>query len=112
MPGASNEYKVWRDVKKYGVYGDGIKDDWEAIQRAITDGQRCGVDCSATSTRGAIIYFPPGKYLISRPIVQYYYTSFIGHPTQRPNIKPRFDFQGIALIDTDFYDPKRYGENW
>jgi glucan 1,3-beta-glucosidase len=105
-------YKVWRDVMKYGATGNGVDDDWQAIQRAITDGNRCGANCNATSTKGVIIYFPPGKYLISRPIIQYYYTAFVGKPAQRPVIRPRSDFKGIALIDTDFYVPKGHGQNW
>ena len=113
MPGASNGHKVFRDVRvDYGAVGDGVTDDWTAIQRAVTDGGRCGVNCNATSTKGAVVYFPPGKYAISRPIVQYYYTSFIGHATSRPIIKALPNFKGIALIDTNFYDDEHGGENW
>jgi glucan 1,3-beta-glucosidase len=80
--------------------------------RAVTDGNRCGSNCKSTSTKGAIIYFPPGEYLISRPIVQYYFTVFIGHPVNRPVIKGSSKFRGIALIDTDVYIPDGNGEQW
>lgn len=88
--------------------------------RAVTSGdpkfrddlQRCGADCSATSTRGAMVYFPPGEYLISKPIVQYYYTAFAGHPVNRAKIRGSKDFKGIALIDTDVYIPMAKGAEW
>jgi glucan 1,3-beta-glucosidase len=80
--------------------------------KAVTEGDRCGKDCDATSTKGAIIYFPPGKYLISQPIVQYYFTIFIGHPLKRPTIVGSKTFEGFSLIDTDaYYDDKSNPDN-
>jgi pectate lyase-like protein len=79
---------------------------------AIVAGNRCGQGCKSTSAKGAIIYFPPGTYLISRPIVQYYYTVFTGHPEDRAVIKGSKNFVGMALIDTDVYIPGGNGENW
>jgi hypothetical protein len=120
QPYAGKGYTVFRDVKKFGAKGDGKHDDWEAIMKAVKSGdpkynsevQRCGADCNATSTRGALVYFPPGDYLISKPIMQYYYTAFAGHPISRANIKGRKDFKGIALIDTDYYIPDTKGAEW
>jgi hypothetical protein len=112
MPYAGKGYKVWRDVTKYGAKGNDKDDDLRAIQRAIFDGNRCGEKCNATSIKGAVIYFPPGKYRISRPLIQYYYTSFIGDPHHRPVIKPTLEFKGIALIDTDVYVKNGGGANW
>lgn len=112
MPYAGDGYKVFRNVKDYGARGDGILDDHKAIQLAITDGNRCWADCGATSTKGAIVYFPPGKYAISKPIIQYYYTAFIGHPADKPTIKGLSHFEGIALIDTNFYIDNANGANW
>jgi glucan 1,3-beta-glucosidase len=83
--------------------GGGHTDDWQAITYAIIDGHRCGSDCNATSTKGAIIYFPPGAYLNSKPIVQYYFTVFFGHSVDNPTILGGKDFEGIFLIDTDIY---------
>jgi pectate lyase-like protein len=106
---------VFRNVKNYGARGDGKQDDWQYIMKAITEGGRCGERCNATTTKGAIIYFPPGRYKISRPIVQYYYTMFVGNYGQRATIVGSNKFEGIALIDTNVYyekskNPK--GENW
>jgi glucan 1,3-beta-glucosidase len=111
MPYAGAGYKVFRNVRDYGAKGNGDNDDWVAINRAISDGNRCGEGCSATSTKGAIIFFPPGNYTISKPIVQLYYTTFIGDPEDRPYISPSRDFSGMALIDTDSYSDVD-GQNW
>ena len=40
----------------------------------------------------AFVYFPPGTYLVSTPIIQYYYTQFVGDPTNKPTIKGSFNF--------------------
>ena len=45
----------------YGAKGDGITDDTRAIQAAIS--------ANVHSANGAILYFPAGVYLVSRPIV-------------------------------------------
>lgn len=74
-PGA---YKVFRNVKDYGAKGDGATDDSNAINLAISQGDRCGPGCGSSTISPAIVYFPPGKYLISRPLLQFYYTQFIG----------------------------------
>jgi glucan 1,3-beta-glucosidase len=103
---------VFRDVTKYGAKGDGKTDDWLAISYAIMDGSRCGENCNATSSKGAIVYFPPGTYLISKPIIQYYFTVFVGHPKKRAVIKGSKKFEGIALIDTDVYIENGNGANW
>lgn len=65
-------------MKSYGAVGDGNADDTAAINNAVTDGNRCGLNCGSTSTLQAVIYFHPGTYLVSGSIVQYYYTQFIG----------------------------------
>ncbi|KAF2434278.1 pectin lyase-like protein [Tothia fuscella] len=108
----SSDYPVVRNVKDYGAKGDGQTDDWEYIMNAITKGDRCGEGCNATSTKGAIIYFPPGTYSISKPIVQYYFTQFVGDPVRRPTIMGRKGFKGIALIDTDVYIDGGNGAEW
>jgi hypothetical protein len=87
----------------YNATGKGLVDDHAAIMAAMTDGDRCGKDCPSTSIKGAIIYFPPGDYLISKPIMQYYFTVMVGHPTSRPRIIGSENFRGIALIDTNRY---------
>jgi hypothetical protein len=114
QPLAGDNYPVFRDVTKppYNAKADGKTDDWAAIMRAVTDGRTCGQGCAATSTKGSIVYFPPGDYIISKPIIQYYYSAFVGHPVRRPRIMPTKSFEGIALIDTDVYIENGNGENW
>ncbi|KAK3175587.1 hypothetical protein K4F52_010138, partial [Lecanicillium sp. MT-2017a] len=58
--GEDISYKVFRNVKDYDAKGDGITDDTKAINRAISDGNRCGADCYGSSVKGAVVYFPPG----------------------------------------------------
>ena len=50
--------------------------------------------------------------MISSPIVQYYFTQFVGDPTTKPTIKGTFNFTGIALFDSDFYIPGGDGAEW
>lgn len=93
--GGSDSYKVYRNVKDYGAKGDGVTDDSAAINRAISDGQRCGQGCAGSTTEPALIYFPPGTYIVSKVLTLYYYTMLIGHPTCLPVIKAskRFEIQ-------------------
>lgn len=51
-----------------------------------------------------MVYFPPGTYLVSRPIIQLYYTQFVGDAVTLPTIKAAPTFQGMAVIDADPYD--------
>jgi hypothetical protein len=62
---AGSGYKFYRDVTSYGAKGDGVNDDTEAINAAIKDGDRCGLECGNTFSKGAIIYFPVSPYLRS-----------------------------------------------
>ncbi|KAK4247523.1 glucan 1,3-beta-glucosidase [Corynascus novoguineensis] len=95
QPLAGTNYKFYRDVTDYGAKGDGVHDDTEAINAAIQDGNRCGLECGNTFIKGAIIYFP-----------------FIGHPIDRPIILGCETFSGIALFDTDPYIPGGNGAQW
>jgi len=76
----------------------------------VSDGNRCGFKCDSTTTTPAIVYFPPGTYLVSKPIIQYYYTQFIGDAKQVPTIKATSTFVGMAIIDADPYEEG--GVNW
>lgn len=102
--GNSTDYKVFRNVVEYGAKGDGMTDDTEAINRAISDGNRCGEGCSSSTTTPALVYFPPGTYVVSKPILQLYYTQLVGDAVSLPTIKAAPQFEGMAVIDADPYD--------
>ncbi|KAE8451175.1 hypothetical protein EG329_004339 [Mollisiaceae sp. DMI_Dod_QoI] len=103
-------YQVFRNVQDFGAKGDGSTDDTAAINSAITSGTRCGQGCDSSTTSPALVYFPPGTYMISAPLIQLYYTQFVGDAVTVPTIKATAGFQGIALIDSDPYAPG--GINW
>ncbi|AEO68750.1 5d0c3ecd-ceea-4e39-a382-06f1dec1835c [Thermothielavioides terrestris] len=107
---ADKSYKVFRNVRDYGAKGDGTTDDTAAINQAISDGNRCGQGCSSQTTTPALVYFPPGTYVVSKPIVPYYYTQLIGDAIAPPTLKASADFSGMAVIDADPYDST--GNNW
>ncbi|KAL6229168.1 hypothetical protein BDW75DRAFT_245974 [Aspergillus navahoensis] len=102
-PYAPDGYKIWRNVRDYGAKGDGVTDDTEAINRAISDGGRCGEDCSSSTRYPAVIWFPGGKYLVSSSIIQYYNTQFIGDPLNVPTILAASSFVGLGVITSDPY---------
>jgi hypothetical protein len=105
---APGNYVVFRDVKAFGAKGDGVTDDTAAINEAISSGNRCGpATCGpgTDTTTPALVYFPPGTYLISEPIIDYYYTQIIGNPNCVPIIKASSDFNGSYVIDGNQYQP-------
>ena len=57
-----------------------------------------------------MVYFPSGIYLVSKPIIGYYFTSMIGDAINVPTLKAAPSFVGIAVIDSDPYDDT--GNNW
>jgi glucan 1,3-beta-glucosidase len=110
-------YKVFRNVKDYGVrgihthfvfqskignrkIGDGLHDDTAAINFAISQGGRCGPGvCKSSTTTPAIVYFPSGTYLLSCSIIDFYFTQLIGNPNHMPVLEPMSNFAGFGLID-------------
>ncbi|KAI1798684.1 glycoside hydrolase family 55 protein [Daldinia bambusicola] len=93
-------YKIYRNVKDYGAKGDGKTDDTAAINRAISDGNRCAPgSCSSSSTTNAVVYFPAGTYVVSSSIVSYYATNIIGNPNNMPVLKATAGFSGFGIID-------------
>jgi glucan 1,3-beta-glucosidase len=106
----SSDYKVFRNVMDYGATGDGSTDDTAAINKAISSGGRCGKGCDSSTTTPAIVYFPPGTYVVSKPIQQYYYTQIVGDAAELPVIKASAKFAGMAVIDSDPYEDD--GSNW
>jgi hypothetical protein len=59
LPFGGNTSEIFRNVLYYGAYGDGVHDDTAAINFALSDG--CGDGCNGSTTRGAVVYLPPGK---------------------------------------------------
>ncbi|KAK3953407.1 pectate lyase superfamily protein-domain-containing protein [Pseudoneurospora amorphoporcata] len=106
----STNYKVFRNVRDYGAKGDGSSDDTEAINKAIADGKRCAQGCSSSTTTPALVYFPPGTYVVSKPIIQLYYTQLVGDVITPPTIQAAPSFEGMAVIDADPYSDE--GDNW
>ncbi|KAI6091191.1 glycoside hydrolase family 55 protein [Hypoxylon rubiginosum] len=111
----SDNYKVFRNVKDYGAKGDGKTDDAAAIQRAVTDGDdRCIEKCDSRTTTPALVYFPPGVYLVSTGINQTYYTQFVGDANDIPTLKATANFfGGMAVIDANPYSyDVQPAQNW
>lgn len=85
-----------------------MTDDTAAINAAISAGGRCGPGSYASSTTtAAVVYLSAGTYLVSLPIIDYYYTQIIGNPNGRAMIKTTAAFIAAAVIDADPY----LGEN-
>ena len=102
-PFAGAGYKVYRNVKDYGAKGDGVADDTAAINKAISDGSRCGPGCTGSTKTPALVYFPSGTYKVSKPIIDYYYTQLIGNPGCPPILKAAANFDGRWLLDSNQY---------
>ncbi|KIL63761.1 glycoside hydrolase family 55 protein [Amanita muscaria Koide BX008] len=122
-----SSYKVFRNVKDYGAKGDGVADDTEAIKQenssktfrdleltnAISSGGRCGGGtCGSSTLTPAVVYFPQGAYLVSSPIIAYYYTQLIGDARHPPTLLAASSFTGMAVIDVDPYIPGGGGAQW
>ncbi|KAF2107855.1 exo-beta 1,3 glucanase-like protein [Lophiotrema nucula] len=106
-------YKVWRDVKAYGAKGDGVTDDTDAINRAISDGNRCAPwVCQSSTTSPAIVYFPAGTYLVKDRIRMYYMTTLLGNPKSRAVIKASSDFNSVFVIDSAPYSDQNGSPAW
>ncbi|TGO46551.1 hypothetical protein BCON_0318g00010 [Botryotinia convoluta] len=102
-PFAPTGYRVWRNVMDYGAAGDGLTDDTAAINAAISDDGRCGIDCGSSTVYPTTVFFPPGAYLVSSPIIQYYNTEILGDPTDLPIIIAALSFIGLGVITSDVY---------
>jgi len=92
------------------ISGDGVTDDTDAINNAITDGRNCIYPCDSSTTTPAIVYFPAGTYMVSAPLVMTYYSQLVGDANNLPILKATPEFNGIAILDSDPYLP--YGFNW
>ncbi|KAI9279502.1 pectate lyase superfamily protein-domain-containing protein [Umbelopsis sp. AD052] len=109
---APSTYTVYRNVKDFGAKGDGVTDDTAAINQAISSGGRCGDNCpnQSSTTQPAVVFFPAGKYKVSKPIIQYYFTQLVGDALAPPTLLASSDFSGMAVVDSDPYGSNGY--NW
>lgn len=98
--GQDDSWQVFRDVTDFGAVGDGVTDDAEAINNAISHGGNCGDGCLSSSIKPTLIYFPPGTYLVSTPIQAMYYSQLVGDANDLPVIKTSPNFIGLGAIET------------
>ncbi|KAH0848955.1 hypothetical protein AYO21_08717 [Fonsecaea monophora] len=116
-------YPVFRNVKDYGAVGDGLHDDTDAINRAIAaPGTRCGGGnatygsfCQSSTVTPGLVYFPPGIYNVSKPLIMYYFTQMVGDAVNPPTIRVSSNFTnivGLAVFDADIYIPSGSGAEW
>ncbi|KAK3934012.1 glycoside hydrolase [Diplogelasinospora grovesii] len=110
--GDDADYRVFRNVMDYGATGTGTTDDTAAINAAIADGNRCGSGCTTSSVKGALVYFPPGTYLVSSPIISLYNTQLVGDGASWPVILAAPSFAGQGVITSDVYLPGASGAEW
>ncbi|KAK5653251.1 hypothetical protein OQA88_9150 [Cercophora sp. LCS_1] len=101
-------YKVFRNVvKDWGADPTGRADSSDAIEKAMMSGKRCGEKCNGSTTKNAIVYFPPGTYLVSRTIQIPFGTQVIGDANNRPTIKAASRFTGrVGVLETSPYVEK------
>ncbi|KAJ6263642.1 Glucan 1,3-beta-glucosidase [Drechslerella dactyloides] len=109
--GDDPSFQVFRDVTdaKWATDGaarcvaDGTTDCTAAINNAMKDGKRCGAGCNGSTTKQAILYFPPGTYLVSSTIEIYFGTQMIGDAVNPPTIRASSSFVGLGLFSVDHY---------
>jgi Pectate lyase superfamily protein len=77
------------------------------LQWIYYNSSSCEFDCSINVHERLIccveVYVPPGTYLVTRPIVDFYYTQLIGNPNCIPVIKADPSFTASYIIDGDPY---------
>ncbi|KAE9989438.1 hypothetical protein EG327_002671 [Venturia inaequalis] len=110
--GTDPTYKIFRNVKTdCGAKGDGTTDDTAALNDCLMRGNgRCAKGCDSTTTAPALLYFPPGTYLVSKPLAMPYYTEMHGDAVEPPILKAAPTFAGMAVLDSDPYENN--GDNW
>jgi hypothetical protein len=69
----------------------------------MTNGTRCGKACNGSTTKNAIVYFPPGTYLISSTVPMPFGTQVIGDANNRPTLLASPSFVGLGVLSTDEY---------
>ncbi|KAK6542012.1 hypothetical protein TWF694_007783 [Orbilia ellipsospora] len=107
-PFGDPDYQVFRNVTdaQWATDGavrctpDGKTDCTKAIENAMKAGKRCGAGCNGSTTKQAIIYFPPGAYLISHTIEIYFGTQMIGDALDPPLIVASSSFIGLGIFSS------------
>lgn len=80
-----------------------MTDDTAAINLAISSGGRCGPgSCNSSTTTPALVYFPPGDYLVSSSIKNYYDTQIIGNPNCLPTLHASSNLTGFVIDSSGF----------
>lgn len=94
-------WTVFRNVKDFGAKGDGVTDDSAAIRSAIVMGNAEGDRASGVfgmTQQPAVVYFPPGTYMVSSGIQNLVDTVLMGDPTNRPIMKASNTFNDTTLL--------------
>jgi hypothetical protein len=61
--------------------------------------------------KGATVYFPSGRYLVSSSIIAMYHTQLIGDPHDFPTIASSQQFTDLGVISSDVYTGE-YNHRW
>lgn len=69
----------------------------------MTDRNRFGINCNGSTIKNAIVYFPPGTYLVSSRISIYFGTHLIGDANNWPTISAAKSFIGTSVLSTEEY---------
>lgn len=89
-------------VKDFGAVGDGVTDDAPAINSAIHElFYSEGTFTPANYQTRVLLYFPPGIYKISIPLLLYPYVGFIGAGKGKTIIQPVDDTLPYMLETAD-----------
>lgn len=67
------------------------------------DGDRCGEGCNGATNKNAIVYLPPGNYLVSTTIEVLFGTQVIGDANTWPTITAAKTFTGLGVLSTNEY---------
>jgi hypothetical protein len=82
QPGLHNT-SAFRNAQAFGAKGDGATDDTDAINRALSLGRNME---AKLTTQPAIVYLPPGTYVVSATLQLAFYTFVQGNPLCRPKL--------------------------
>jgi hypothetical protein len=91
------------------LQGNGVANDTGPMNAALAEGNRCAGQynptnpCESSTILPAIVYVPPGTYIISSPLIMLYNTILVGDALNPPTIKAHPSFYGIGLLDSDVY---------